>query len=682
MERGAWRHALEQRDPERAAAALSWARGACHLSQVLGSNEERQLRMHRFGNQLAIRLETLHAHLERDWPAAAAALGLDATEAGRREFWRRLHRMFVADADHEAVALHAGERGWARVAKRLAVVPTGLPAPFDGLVQVTSNLREAAAGLAQNLVAVAAWPSMLCLADRLVAHETAAALQRLGVGSIMPMTLADVLGTELELADSVTPETAYRLGKVFNFENSDIGAQETEALKAMTRSALFRTETGTWRPAAALVTASDMAIAGLVPDGDRLSRDYGRSDEPAGAFFRLSKAATGATVDRHIKEWLDGLTDPGRRRTMMQALAANPATEDAQRVFGVVLRSRPSWLSADPERLLGDLIAWGLSGFDANRLVLLLVDKTVPTPVPLLSIEPVVDDDHVDLLGELEDIHAWWQVEGAAEAEHHDDLQYPAFLEHGTPLADPTRELDDAGRLHWFTLMALARFQAIGRTQVGAHCRFIENADQEGWWAELARPPRENVRAWTERLERWSDPLIAEQPHQHWRTTFVDLYAISRALPDYADVLHRLPRIIRSGTAGRVFSFASILQPGASRVWERMGRDAPSMRYALNAGVNWLVRELLRHGHYRPGDLATVAPYGFTASGALRRAVRTSLDQRHPDLSHEIFEAVAAWVGAERAAFGGDLDLPLQIVAHRGTRQSYLDWRNTLMAAE
>jgi hypothetical protein len=89
---------------------------------------------------------------------------------------------------------------------------------------------------------------------------------------------------------------------------------------------------------------------------------------------------------------------------------------------------------------------------------------------------------------------------------------------------------------------------------------------------------------------------------------------------------------------------------------------------SLGLGANWLVREAVRHGIWTGEDAAAMHPYGWASTARLRALFSEHLGfdlglEAKMDLSAEIQAFVKSHIG-DRACFLGDLDLPLQIVAH------------------
>ena len=210
-------------------------------------------------------------------------------------------------------------------------------------------------------------------------------------------------------------------------------------------------------------------------------------------------------------------------------------------------------------------------------------------------------------------IHAWWNTVRSSECRIYTNHAYPEYF-------SPSQLQESNDRTGWFTMFALACFQALGRTQDRQHRGFIARGWREGWWRDLAlsRPPND-VQSWLERLECWSAADAPEQYFLPWKRTLVDLYTVARHLDGYIDIFQSLPRIIDEHGP---MSLNDLHHPTYSPAIARMGLDAAPLDRSLGIGANWMIRELVRHGVYNAGDADTLAPYCW----ALTRRVRKLLN--------------------------------------------------------
>ena len=289
---------------------------------------------------------------------------------------------------------------------------------------------------------------------------------------------------------------------------------------------------------------------------------------------------------------------------------------------------------------------------------LAMFDNSLATPIRPPS--PKLDSKTEGILAR---IHDWWVADGNRERGAYATRVYPRFF---SPAM--LRESDE--RTQWFTMFALACFQSFGRAQDGQHRVFIEGGYRKGWWQEIAesRPPNE-IQPWLARLEDWSAPDLPDQGFL-WRRTFVVLYTVSRWLTEYVEIVRKLPRVVQErGT----ISLNDVLRPADSPVIQPLGVEAAPLNRPLGIGANWLIRECVRNGVYYLGDAAKMAPYCWMPSRRVRKLLaKLGLElseKADKEDSRAIHNFIVGHLGEDRARFGDDFDLPLQLVTRADYRE-------------
>ena len=253
----------------------------------------------------------------------------------------------------------------------------------------------------------------------------------------------------------------------------------------------------------------------------------------------------------------------------------------------------------------------------------------------------------------LSEVVEWWSGVKAEERHRYRKDAYPSIL-------DPS-SLEGTNRVGWFTMFALACFQSYGRTRDGQHRGFVDGGVRAGWWEDVANSsPPEDVNAWLERLNAWSDADQPSQQFRMWRRSFLALYTVARYMDEYIRLMQKLPDIVEEeGT----LSLREVWDPTHSPAVRKLGVDAAPLAQTLGIGVNWMIRELLRAGLYERGGV--MVPYAWMSSRRVREFLRQaggpSLDEANPDHSGQIYEFVVEELGREVAEFDGDYDLPLQL---------------------
>jgi hypothetical protein len=138
--------------------------------------------------------------------------------------------------------------------------------------------------------------------------------------------------------------------------------------------------------------------------------------------------------------------------------------------------------------------------------------------------------------------------------------------------------------------------------------------------------------------------------------------------------MRKLPRVVEHHGP---ISLQDILKPSFSPALAALSIDAAPIHRSLGIGINWLVRELVRCGFYGGDDVAHMAPYSFASSERVRDGLLGPLghhtaDGADADESRRIHDFIQGAAGSEVVRFGGDYDLPLQLITRREHQDALL----------
>jgi hypothetical protein len=632
---------------------------------LAGSIGDRQEKFRKLGWRLGDRLLELYDLAGANWPLFAQNLDLDASEqTASNIFWARLFDVLTQDFDDDlAQHLHLDLHGYGYLAGQRQVVPTRLPPPFVSLVRASEATHYTDGALSDpvTLAKVRDWPTLMELQNRVIASEVAGQLRKLGFGNIRPLHFSSLLSRQIGEEKRIDPELAQILGRTITpqlIRETPLNNEFNEILD-IARQASFLAQDGAWRVAQlphpdAADDDEERRLCAFAPAKHLLDKRY---TGPALEFFRVSRERSGfGPQARDLVLWVAEISAEDRDR---QTAALRYIIEGRQgRDLGdAIRRNQPSWLPwpASQLRLGQFLSSW--TEKEKDDLLYSLQGRAAFEPPPI-ALPPQPEPESV-----LRAIHEWWSGEGA-------DLR-ALYARHTYPdLFSPSQLQGTADRAAWFTMFALACFQSFGRAQDGQHRVFIEQGWREGWWQELAesRPPND-VQSWIDRLEGWSASEKFDQAFLPWRRTFVDLYAVARWLDEYREITLKLPRIIEDYG---IISLNSALQPSYWALAMRLCIDAAPINRSLGIGMNWMIREMLRHDVYEPRDHGLMAPYGWAPS----QRVRELLNALGADVgvwadkeaSRAIHQFVVEHIGADYARFDGDFDLPLQLITREKNR--------------
>lgn len=635
-------------------------------SRIAGSDAYPKEVLRRLGGIFGERLLKLHDLAVSDWSSLARALDLDASESAASQlFWAGLFDIIALDFDDPLAAyLHIDGSGYGRLATDRAVVPTRLPQPFDGLVKAAAVDHFTAGALAEPALfeRVRDWPALSQLGGRIVASNIAGQLEKLGFGNTRSIKMSDLLRREIGKEKRVGADLAEKLGSVItptSIREAPLSGELTDILTTA-KEALFLGQDGSWRIAQLpYSTAADddeeRRLCAFAPAKHVLDERYSGS---ALQFFRVAREQSGFGAQvRDLALWAVEISGQDRDR---QEAALRYIIEGRQgRQLGeAVQRDRPKWLPWPTSRLRNSELLSRWTEKEKDDLLYALQGRGAFEPPPVVP--PPQPEPETVLLA----IHTWWASEGSDLQGSYSRRTYPDSF-------SPSQLRGASDRMVWFTMFALGCFQSFGRTQDGQHRSFIEAGWREGWWSELAnaRPP-DDVQSWLERLERWSAPEQFDQRYLLWRRTFVDLYAVARWLDEYREIALKLPRIIEDYG---VISLNGALQPSYWAPAMRLCIDAAPMNRSLGIGMNWMIREMIRHGVYDLRDEGLMAPYCWAPSQRVRKLLNelgADVGERaDKEASRQIYEFIVKHVGEDHARFCGDFDLPLQLIT-RGTHES------------
>jgi hypothetical protein len=644
-------------------------------SLARGGNEP-QATFAQIGVSLGARLCELHTLIGRDWVDFAHLAGLADTspETGPATFWRRLADLFSADfADPIACHLHSPDRGFGRLVADCPVLPTGLPRPFQPFLHAKAARHVVKGALEDGaiLAEIRDWPVFDDIAESTISPATLSRLTALGFAPLSALTLAALVRRELAADNRITPERAGRIGRILNREwmNRLPWGEQQEVLEALNKGR-FRMADGSWGEARLVArTAADASdeerlILAFAPD--MVVADPAYSDA-ALALYRFARERSGFQQSAAVfAAWASAMSEPAKHMAVLRYVLEGT---QGMALGDALAKARPAWLPARSEAMRTSPLVARIASDDLP----ILLGRLYPEEQRQRWAVDFERDDggqdetgllegRVDPATFLERLYAWWEREAIKERAQADGDAYPEGFHPGQLHG----KSGDDGRADWFSFFALAVFRTIGRSNDTQHRNFISAAGRSGWWADMAsaRLPA-SPDPWIRQLEDFARADAWRIDFPQWRRALVDLYVVARWLPEYVDAVLSLPDIVRRGYP---ITLSDAWRLSASPLWQRRGLEGAPLTQSLGLGANWLVREGVRHGIWTGTDAGAMHPFGWASTGRVRalssRVLGIDLGpEARMDLSTELYAHIRSCIG-NRVDFLGDLDLPLQIVAH------------------
>lgn len=612
------------------------------------------------GSQAGDALGGLLKFSHRDWRSVRACLGL-ASDIDPLDFWASvwsgLTRAWLTRRDNRAGAL-----AWAAALATLARLcrfPSAIPNGLAGALRRFSNagdIRYELTGVLSRKDVSEVVGKWARFADRYPAHECVSK----EIGSILreadlrkpqPLRLSALVGA-LE-RHRVRPDDANVLGRLWLLTE---GANDWESddLRERLDKLLFRSEAGGWIEADKLLATRGRLDSDepqrheLAPDECRLHADYYTEtdkERPAIAFFLLCRRRMVAPAET-LARWVLDAASFEARRAAFRYLARGELGErvgELVRGQGWLLRAEiddpqltEGFTDEEKDRLRRRLIA-------TRQLERAAQDSGYPLDRPISS--------SVDLATALKRIHRWWSSERVEQAAEYRHRLYPAGVDGLDLIPDP--DTGQVSRPSWFTLLALASFQGMGRTREEQHRGFIQRCEAQGWWAVFTdHDPKESPEKWMDIIEEYAEEQHDDEEWAQWIGQFPKLYRLRRWLDDYVELFLSIDRFEEP------FTLAAILSPRSNPRFQGGGVDAPPLTRTLRVGAHLVVRELLYHGAIG-NPLA--APHAYAPITRVRNFFRVF--RVEAGTSKHIHGILKDHLGKDGATFGGDYDIPLRIVS-------------------
>ena len=692
----------------------------------LSHGDSRNLAIFRqLGGALEAVLRALHSALLERFEATSESLGLElgarTPDEVRSGFWRTVFERLVAPLSHEpenpahafARALNEGDRGLSGLLRDLAVLPTNLPRPHDGLIRL-ADVRWILDDLVASpevllCISQLAWCDRELTIGSCIQTSIADRLDRLGAAPVprpTALALADIFRRALPVDTKITPALASTVWRIRGSVTKALVADWTRdqtlgELQVCAGSWLFRTRNEKHRAPSTLLLGEaflplvqgleanrreqlkdEILRAAFAPEDAVLRDDYACDVETLELFLFARRGLVADVVK--LAEWARAASTPGARVAVVRYLAYGLLGEGLRDAFA---RS-PAWCDrATFERLAGEA---RLESTQRSMIEVVLFrarttyepeagersgdDSEEEGPDPIdegvsPSHPPVSDPFEV-----LKKIAEWWKKVGKDRISAYEREVYPQSAR----VAVLGAALASRQRAAWLLLFTLGACQRLGRQTSDQHRGFVELLQANGlprWWSTIIKPRATTTpKDWMQILDQWMGD--ADQPdddrYRRWFGLFPTLYQLHRHGDVYMDLLLQAP-----ARPPENFDLDVLFAPKSDSALRGTAGafDVPRLTRALGIGAPWVLRELVRLNAMGVGNLEHLWPYCFVprrptrqllvrlgaadlADSALTGATASGLSRRIHDFLVDDLD-----LDEEDATFGGAFDLPLYIIA-------------------
>jgi hypothetical protein len=272
------------------------------------------------------------------------------------------------------------------------------------------------------------------------------------------------------------------------------------------------------------------------------------------------------------------------------------------------------------------------------------------------------DDPKTVLTG----IYDWWaenrempqkKFHGRSYLDEYIRRTYPS----GTPafLTSDSFSDKEQRRTEWTTLFLLALMNTIGRARPGQHREFISKCEEKGWLKLFASSETDSEQ-WMSFVAEYLERQIEEAEYFHWMRQFVGIFQMSRYLEDYIELFLAIDRI------NRPFQLVEVLHSRSSSLFQGGGVSVPPLSRVLGLGSCFVVRELVRLGVLKSEHAIN---HCFVPVKRVRDIFQRlgcdglDLQVQRWAMSSYLHRFVAVNLGADRATFMNDFDIPFQFMA-------------------
>ena len=458
----------------------------------------------------------------------------------------------------------------------------------------------------------------------------------------------------------VDQESADALGQLFNadlhkkYKEIDAGYKETDELDDLLNQFRFKNQRGGWDTPEALASSAseageEEALAVLfAPAYGLLAESY---SENGIAFFHWCRKS----FSPDFFSWAKSITSLGGSSQAKEALLRFLISGSTGHGLAKKIKTQKDnpdfeWISAIDAAVL-DQWGWDNADIDSYCRLMLETESERDKRVSKWKEQSRSQFDPEEVLNSVYD---WWEDNKDIKLPDYEEKLYARPLPWEKMKEDIDLESLEA-RKGWIQLFYLGSCQTIGRVREGHHRKAIEWMDSQGWWDILASPDGVSAQQWVQIMDEYLAMAETQEQYRIWMQ-ILPLYRFVTNLEDYVDLVMN---------ADMLTCLDDLQIPGQSQALQGSGISVPELKATLGIGVNFIIRELIRHHVLEP---ESSQQYAYVLSSQVRKVFLTIdedciNDAADPGQSEVLYEYIVDTLGEDYATFRNSFDIPFRILA-------------------
>ncbi|EGR7976087.1 ATP-binding protein [Vibrio vulnificus] len=626
------------------------------------------------GKALSAVLVKMFAASSNNWNEFAEEVGLGQSSTFIK-FWASLWDVITAhwparlgetNSKAELIKqMFTVEDGLLAFYQRCAALPRNLGVKEDPLIQLNNVETGANKSLTKAFNTLGNHPILqrLYKGQQLVGHDTFEFLKSIDFrpnnGALVKLELIDLIGQDFP-HNEVNHDRASFYGRLFgkNFEklmsNFEMTVTEKKVLEERFSDLKFLNKTGVY------VTASKLIVEGsperdllskFAPDSAKLSEKYDQASMDLVSFIRRD-----ASYDIH--SWAKQIRSEESNKGGKQEGLCSFLVEGgylASSLLRKLQTDHPAFLTKgrfDPSVLTEK---WQWSSSKASAFISIWIDTEEDKARHVRQAQKEFIPNVTNSSQTLENVAIWWNENSVESLREYDKMLYSFNMPWQLMADDYTLEQVET-RKGWLKLFYLGCCQTLGFNSDVANRNVVALFEQNGWWDLLAQKGGPESGVWETIMAEYLETALVNERYRIW-IQILPLFRFATKLSDYV-VLFR--------DADRIDELNDILKANSSSKLSGTGIEVTELRGTLGIGINFILRELLRHQVLESDAHDRIGKYAFVLPQRLRHVfnkIGVGLsNEAKPDNSETLYHYLTDKIDEKQRHLLMDYDIPFRVL--------------------